>query len=90
MATKKFIELQEFATDDLVGELTETEAQYRKLRFDHAVKGLDDPMTIREVRRDIARMKTELRRRELADATPEDLSQRSKTRRRRRRQRQGK
>jgi len=35
-------------------------------------------------------MKTELRRRELADATPEDLSQRSKTRKRRRRQRQGK
>lgn len=90
MATKKFIELQEFKTEDLVSEITETEAQYRKLRFDHAVKGLDDPLTIREVRRDIARMKTELRRRELADATPELLSQRTKMRKRRRAQRQSK
>lgn len=90
MATKKYTELQEFKTEDLVSEITETEAQYRKLKFDHAVKGLDDPLTIREVRRDIARMKTELRRRELADATPEDLSQRSKTRKRRRRERQSK
>ena len=87
MATKKFKELQEFSTEELLSELRETEAQYQKLKFDHAVKGLDDPLTIREVRRDIARMKTEVRRRELAELSAEQLAERSRIRTRRRRER---
>lgn len=87
MATKKFKELQEFSIEELLSELRETEAQYQKLKFDHAVKGLDDPLTIREVRRDIARMKTEVRRRELAELSAEQLAERSRLRARRRRER---
>jgi len=89
MASKKFIELQEYSEADLKNELDQTEAQYQKLKFDHAIKGLDDPLTLREVRRDIARLKTELRRRELSNMTTEDQQGRTRLRQRRRRQRKG-
>ncbi|MEO1624335.1 MAG: 50S ribosomal protein L29 [Bacteroidota bacterium] len=85
MASKKYLELQEFSDTDLASELRETEAQYQKLRFDHAIKGLDKPSSLKEIRRDIARLKTEARRRELGSLTEEQLSQRSKIRARRRR-----
>lgn len=86
MASKKFLELQEFSVDELIAELAATQADYQKMQFDHAVKGVDNPMELREMRRDIARIKTEIRRRELAEMSPEQLAKRSKIRERRRRQ----
>ncbi|MDX1667046.1 MAG: 50S ribosomal protein L29 [Saprospiraceae bacterium] len=83
MATKKFLELQEFSNEDLQSELRQTEEQYQKIKFDHAVKGLENPMALREVRRDIARLKTEIRRRELAEMSDDQLAQRSRIRDRR-------
>ncbi|MCO6477917.1 MAG: 50S ribosomal protein L29 [Phaeodactylibacter sp.] len=85
MATKKFLELQEFSDADLQSELKDTEAQYQKLKFDHAIKGLDNPLVLREVRRDIARLRTEIRRREVAEMPADQLANRSKIRARRRR-----
>ena len=85
MATKKFLELKEFTNDELSSELNETQAQYRKLKFDHATRGLDNPLVLREVRRDIARLQTEIRRRQLAEMPKEELANRSKMRERRRR-----
>lgn len=82
MATKKFIELQEFSDEQLANELGETVTQYRKIRFDHALKGLENPLAIRSVRRDIARMKNEVRRREIANMSPEQLAKRTKIRNR--------
>lgn len=84
MATKKFLELQEFNDSDLQTELEETQTQYHKMKFDHAVTGLDNPLTLREVRRDIARLKTEIRRRELA-ADENAAAKRDRIRARRRR-----
>ena len=84
MATKKYLELQEFSDADLLTELKETEAQYHKLQFDHSIKGLDNPILLRDVRRDIARLNTEIRRRELTNASEEELAGRSKIRARRR------
>ncbi|MCB0606513.1 MAG: 50S ribosomal protein L29 [Lewinellaceae bacterium] len=78
MASDKFKELQEFADADLLSELEATEAQYQKMRFDHAVKGMDNPLKLREVRRDIARIRTEMRRRELAGMSEQDLAKRTK------------
>lgn len=83
MPSKKYLELQEFTDDDLLNELKETRAQYQKLQFDHAIKGLDNPLTLQEVRRDIARMKTEVRRRELVNIDSEGEDTRSKIRARR-------
>ena len=34
MATKKYLELQEFSDTDLMAELDQTEGQYQKLKFD--------------------------------------------------------
>jgi large subunit ribosomal protein L29 len=85
MATKKFLELQEYTDSDLNAELEKTEQEYQKLRFDHAVKGLDKPLVLKEVRRDIARLQTELRRRKVANMSAEELAQRTKIRARRRR-----
>ena len=85
MATKKFLELQEYTDSDLNAELEKTEQEYQKLRFDHAVKGLDKPLVLKEVRRDIARLQTELRRRKVVNMSAEELAQRTKIRARRRR-----
>ena len=38
MASKKYLELVEFSNEDLASELQQTEAQYEKLKFDHAIK----------------------------------------------------
>ncbi len=83
MATKKYLELKEFNDADLLTELKETEAQYHKLKFDHSIKGLDNPIILKNVRRDIARINTEIRRREVANMTAEDIAGRSKIRERR-------
>ena len=85
MASNKYLELQDFSQEELEQQLEETRAQYQTMKFDHAVSGIDNPMRLREVRRDIARIQTEIRRRQLADATPEQLANRSKIRARRRR-----
>jgi len=84
MASKKFLELKEFTSEELVNELSATEAAYQKLEFDHAIKGLDNPLQLREVRRDIARLKTEVRRREVENMSAEQIAGRSKIRKRRR------
>ena len=84
MASKKYLELVEFSNEDLASELQQTEAQYEKLKFDHAIKGLENPLVLREVRRDIARLRTEARRREVEAIDKEALRSRSKIRTRRR------
>ena len=84
MPSKKYIELQEFTDDELKSELTETVSQYQKLKFDHALRGLENPLVLREVRRDIARLKTEVRSREIKAMTPEQLELRTKKLARRR------
>ena len=83
MATKKFLELKEFSEQDLMNEIKETETQYQKLAFDHAIKGLDNPLLLREVRRDVARLKTELNRRKVEGLDEKGLAKRSKLRSRR-------
>ena len=83
MPSKKFLELQEFSEADLQNELNETVKQYQKLKFDHAIKGLDNPLTLREVRRDIARLKGEVSRREIKNMDEAGLAKRSKKRARR-------
>ena len=72
MATKKYLELKEFSLEELTSELETTRAQFSKMKFDHSIKGLDNPLAIKEVRRDISRMATEVRRRELEKIAPEE------------------
>lgn len=83
MAKEKFAPA-ELNDEQLGAELKSREAEYRQLKFDHAAKGIANPMELREMRRNIARIHTEVRRREMAALTPEDLASRSKIRARRR------
>jgi len=64
----KISKINEMSSPDLTKELEELKKELFKLRFSLATNGLDNPMKIKEVRKDIARIKTVLRQRELADA----------------------
>jgi large subunit ribosomal protein L29 len=83
---KQNLELEGKSVQELLAEVAAMEQEYQRMKFDHAVKGLANPLEIRELRRNIARVQTELRARELAEYTPEQLELRSKLRARRRRQ----
>ena len=49
---------------DLKARLEEDKQRLKKLKFAHAISPLENPMTIRGLRRDIARLTTELKNRE--------------------------
>lgn len=83
---KEKLNLVEMDNDTLVSQLASMQNDLTNMKFDHAVKGLANPMELRDLRRDIARVHTEMRSRELAVMTPEELALRSKLRVRRRRQ----
>lgn len=52
--------LTEMSEQDLTARIAEDELRLKKLKFAHAVSPLENPMNIRDVRKDIARTKTEL------------------------------
>ena len=58
--------IREMSNVELENELSNLKAEIFKLRFQSATQQLDNPLQIRNVRRDIARVKTILRERELA------------------------
>jgi large subunit ribosomal protein L29 len=47
--------------NDLRARIEEDKQRLKKLEFAHAISPLENPMTIRGVRKDIARLKTELK-----------------------------
>lgn len=83
MATKNFIDLQGMTVEAIETELSQARTDLEKMRFDHGSKGLQNPLELRSAKKDIARMLTELRRREVSAMSSEELSKRSKIRLRR-------
>jgi large subunit ribosomal protein L29 len=61
-------EYKKMTSSDLEKELVELKSELFKLRFQLATNGLDNPMKIRNTKKDIARIKTVLREKELEDA----------------------
>ncbi len=57
--------IKDLSTPDMIERLAEEKERLTKLKLTHAVSPIENPQTIKEVRRTIARLKTELRRREL-------------------------
>ena len=57
--------IKELSTNDMIERLAEEKERLTKMKLTHAVSPVENPETIKEVRRTIARLKTELRRREL-------------------------
>ncbi|WP_066640489.1 50S ribosomal protein L29 [Desulfolucanica intricata] len=58
-------DIRELTEDELKKKLNDSKDELFKLRFQLATGQLDNPMKIKEVRRNIARMKTVIRQREL-------------------------
>jgi large subunit ribosomal protein L29 len=50
---------------DLRARITEDELRLKKLEFAHAISPLENPVSIRSLRREIARLKTELKKKQL-------------------------
>jgi large subunit ribosomal protein L29 len=68
MANKKFDfnkGLKDLNETDLKARIQEDELRLKKLEFAHAISPLENPMSIRALRRDVARLKTELKKRAL-------------------------
>ena len=60
--------VREMSNVELENELSNLKAQLFKLRFQSATNQLDNPLQIKAVRKDIARIKTVLREKELSSA----------------------
>ena len=58
-------EIKELETSELVERMQEEVAKYNQMKFNHTITPLENPSQLKYARRDIARMKTELRQREL-------------------------
>jgi len=55
--------LKDLSESDLRSRIHEDELRLKKLEFAHAISPLENPMSVRGLRRDLARLKTELQKR---------------------------
>jgi len=61
----KIAEIREINTKELVERIEAEVASYNQMVLNHSISPLDNPAQIKQLRRTIARMKSELRQREL-------------------------
>ncbi len=61
----KAVEIKELTIQELRDRLVSEQEMLTKLKLNHSVSPLDNPLKIRYARKDIARLKTELRKREI-------------------------
>ena len=64
----KINKIREMSSPDLEKELGELKTELFKLKFSLATNGLDNPMKIKEVKRDIAKINTVLTERKIAES----------------------
>ena len=60
--------LKDLNEQDLKARIQEDELRLKKLEFAHAISPLENPMSIRSLRKDIARLKTALGQKKTAKA----------------------
>lgn len=60
--------INELTTEELFERLEDEKGSLSKLNINHAVSPLESPIALREKRRTIARLKTEISKRELAQS----------------------
>ena len=66
---KKGTELKDLTLVELQDKLQDTRSTLDKLRFNHTVSPIDNPMQLRTRKKEVARILTEVRKRELAANT---------------------
>lgn len=64
----KFVEFRELSDDDLAARLDESRQELFNLRFRHATGQLDNTARLNQVRKDVARLLTLAREREIVAA----------------------
>ena len=64
----KINKIREMSSPELEKELGELKTELFKLKFSLATNGLDNPMKIKEVKKDIAKINTVLTERKIAEA----------------------
>lgn len=57
--------LKDINETDLKARIQEDELRLKKLEFSHAISPLENPMSIRSLRKDLARLKTELQKKKI-------------------------
>jgi large subunit ribosomal protein L29 len=62
-------EILELTTEELVARVGEEKSNLTRLKFAHAVSAIENPLRIKRIRKDIARMNTELAKRKAATAS---------------------
>ncbi|HET7584189.1 MAG TPA: 50S ribosomal protein L29 [Gemmatimonadaceae bacterium] len=62
-------EIRDMDTSDIESRIRELEEERFRLRFRSATEALEEPLRFRALRKDIARLKTVLRERQLAGAS---------------------
>ena len=63
----KVNEIRNLSTEEIIVKIKESKEELFNLRFQQATGNLEKPSRIRELRHDVARCKTVLRERELAE-----------------------
>ncbi len=62
----KYSEIEELTTQEIVEKVSETQDSLMRMKLNHTISPLENPLLIRQVRRDVAKLKTELHKREIA------------------------
>ncbi|EAP88240.1 50S ribosomal protein L29 [Croceibacter atlanticus HTCC2559] len=65
MSVMKQPQVREASTEELQEELVKSKKAYSELRMAHSLSPLENPMQLRSMRKSIARIATELTKREL-------------------------
>ncbi len=69
--------------EELETSVSASKSEIQKMNFEKAIRGITDNSQFKKTRQNIARALTELRKREMAEYTAEDLEMRSRIRARR-------
>ncbi|MGB4774877.1 MAG: 50S ribosomal protein L29 [Daejeonella sp.] len=71
-------EILELTTEEVIARINEEKANLTKMKFAHTVSAIENPTKITKVRKDVARLNTELTKRKAeakASATTESTSE---------------
>jgi len=63
----KISEIKELTTKEIAERIDTESDKLTRMRLNHAVSPLDNPMVLKEIRKNIARLNTELRNRQLTE-----------------------
>jgi len=63
MAKNTKQDLTQLSDEDIQNEIVEAGSRLKKMKFSHAITPIENPLSIKDVRRRIARLKTEQTRR---------------------------